>query len=89
MTDLLNVIRTVFSNLCLKEKKNRGLVLPARLFISLCHLVPLVVSVGSVEHHLFSSHEAAMLANELTKCESSQFTVDVAQEELPANSFQN
>ncbi|KTG41991.1 hypothetical protein cypCar_00029420, partial [Cyprinus carpio] len=43
----------------------------------------------AVEHHLFSSHEAAMFANDLTKCDSSQFTVDVAQEELPGDSFQH
>ncbi len=30
-----------------------------------------------------------MLANELKKCESSQFTIDVAAEELQGNSFQH
>jgi len=67
-----------------RSKKNkRGLDLPARLFISLCHRVPLVVTVAAVEHHLFSSHEAAMLANELTNCDSSRHGSRwIAQEEL-------
>lgn len=64
-----NVHKNNLSAVKLKAEKykNRSFILPARPFISLCHLVPLDVTAAAVEHHLFVNHEAAMLADDLVK----------------------